>query len=201
MPLTHWVPSEKRWNDSAHRETTAAYPGQADDRKVALCIWLLATHPQSSLPDVERLAQDDPAMAAKQEGGTKITSNHLRQARKILGLTTSSRKRSPTKKAKGLSKIEKALLARFNESTDLIEAYVVQATALALVQEAFDKAKAALLAMPKEHAETLAEVDPKAAEILSAEGILGGDDAPAERRQGNEPQNTFVVWPSDEDRS
>jgi hypothetical protein len=205
MPQTEWVPSEKRWNDSAHRETTAAYPGRADDRKVALCVWILASDPNTALHEIERQAQGDSTIVAKEEGGQKITANHVRQARRILGLAAEAKRKPAAKKPKGLSKIERALLARFNESTALIDAYAKQAAALAQAQEAFAKAKAALVAMPLEHAETLAEVDPKAAEILNAEGVLGraaaaDSDGAAERGEPGEP-NTFVVWPGDDDRA
>lgn len=73
-----------------------------------------------------------------------------------------------------LSKTEKAVLARFQKSTDLFEEYKSAVNELTAAKQAVEATKQALHNMPQEHVATIAEVDPEAAELFRALGMLDG---------------------------
>jgi len=176
MPKSTWKPAEKDWGTLAHRETTQAFPEKALSRAVALCAWCYARDADTSAGDIEALAQRD-AEIPRAANGKKIGDQARRQARQILGLA--AKRRSTPRKGKdaNLSPIEKAILARFQESMGLVSRYVELADELAKAQEAFDAARAELREISADQAQTLADADPSAAQVLADEGILSGADS------------------------
>ena len=198
MPTNNCLPIEQSWSDLAHREIMVAFPGQLKSRAVALCVWVLARKPDATREEMELVADADPELESRGKDGKKISTHAVRQAKKILGLAggktggkTGASKRA--KKKPGLSKIQQAILDRYQESTALIDEYLDLADALALVNQAFEAAQVALRSMTREHALTLAEVDPRAARVLALEGILGEDEVTVT----DEP---YVVWPDEAER-
>ena len=71
----------------------------------------------------------------------------------------------PRKQPK-LSKTQRAILLRLKRSTALFEKYQQAGRDLAKAQSAFEKAREALKQIDPIHAETLAEADQEAAEVL-----------------------------------
>jgi len=176
MPKSDWKPVENSWGELAHRETMQVLHEEPGSRSVALCAWCYAQDPGCAAAVIEALAQCDPEIPATTASGKKVTAPDRRRAREILGLTAPGKKRSAarkTKKEPKLSAIEKAILARFQESMHLVAEYGRHADELTAALEAFESAKDALREIPPEHARTLADADPHAAAILSMEGILG----------------------------
>ena len=127
-----------------------------------------------SMDDIESLAKGDPDIPRTTSDGKKISAQAHRQARQMLGLASPSKKRSParkTKKEPRLSQIEKAILARFQASMDLVSEYTRAATELSDAEQAFAEARSALQEIPREQAQTLADADTHAAEVLASEGV------------------------------
>lgn len=190
-----WMPIEKDWGRMAQLETMQAFPEKPTSRAIALCVWCYARDPDSSASDIETLAQRDSEIPQTTADGKKISSHARRQARRILGLTTPTKKRSAprkTKKDPELSPIEKAVLARFQESMNLVSDYITLAAELSAAQEAFDAARNVLHEISPEHAQTLADADPQAAEILSQEGVLTDPDSSTAT-----PDAAPTVWPDE----
>jgi hypothetical protein len=90
-----------------------------------------------------------------------------------------SKKKSKSSKATGLSKSEKAVLARFQKSTDVFEEYMSAVQELAAAQDAVEMAQKALHDIPREHITTIADVDPDAAELFRSFGLYDGSPAPS----------------------
>ena len=175
MPKSDWKPVENSWGELAYRETMQALREEPASRGVALCAWCYAQDPGCAASLIEALAQRDLEIPATNTSGKKLTASDRRRAREILGLAAPAKKRSAarkTKKAPKLSAIEKAVLARFQESMHLVSEYARHADELTTALKAFESAKDALHEIPPEHARTLADADPHAEAILSMEGIL-----------------------------
>ena len=183
MPTPDWKPIETSWEGQpAYEEIMHAFGGKPTSRATALCVWCYAQDPDLPAGDIEALAQRDPEIPATTADGNKISSHARRQARQMLGLTTPTKKRGAprkTKKDPQLSAIEKAVLAGFRESMSLISDYVARAEDLSAAQAAFDVARNALCQIAPEHAQTLADADPQAAEVLSNAGVLADPDSTA----------------------
>ena len=180
MPKSDWKPVEKSWGELAQRETMQALSPKPGSRAIALCAWCYAQDPDHAANDVEALAQRDPEIPATTANGKKLGAADHRRAREILGLAAPAKKRSAarkTKKEPKLSAIEKAILARFQESMHLVSEYERHADELTAAQEAFETAKDALHEISLEQAQTLADADPHAEEILALEGILRAPDS------------------------
>ena len=85
-------------------------------------------------------------------------------------------KKSKSPKQTRLSKTEKALLARFQKSTDVFEKYKRTVKELAAAQAAVEMAQEALHDIPRDHITTIADVDPEAAELFRTLGLF--DESP-----------------------
>ena len=185
MPTPDWKPVETNWGGQlAHDEIMRAFEGKPTSRATALCVWCYAQDPDLPAGEIEALAQRDPDIPSTTADGKKISAHARSQARRMLGLATPTKKRSAprkTKKDPQLSAIEKAVLARLQESMNLVSDYVTLADELSAAQEAFDAARNALREISPEHAQTLADADPQAAEVLAKEGVLAGPDSTTAR--------------------
>ncbi len=193
MPKSDWKPNEMTWGELARLETVRAFPEKTGSRAIALCTWCLAQDPDMSLDDIESMAERDPDIPRTTADGKKISAHAQRQARQILGLASPGKKRSParkTKKEPKLSQIEKAILARYQESMDLVTEYTKAATELSDAQQAFEDARSALQEIPREQAQTLADADTHAAEVLASEGVLADPDPPTTALE-----SAPAVWP------
>ena len=203
MPRSNWNPIEKTWSESAYQEITQAFPEKRISRAVALCVWCYAQDPDASVNDIEAHAQGDLNLRGAADG-KKIGSHARRQARQVLGLT--GRKRSTSRKGRkdaNLSAIEKAILARFQESMSLVSEYVKLADELAAAQKAFDAARAALHEIPADQMQTITEADPDVAKVLMDEGILSATDSTppgvgatrADWSEGSSEARPADAWP------
>jgi hypothetical protein len=180
MPKTDWKPTQTTWSQRAHHETVEALGSAVGSRALALCAWSLARNPGVTAAEVEAVAGADVDIP-RSKGGKKIGADMLRQARRALGLSAPKKKKAATRKsgtAAQVASIEKAILAQFHKSMELVAEYARATSELAIAQKAFEASRGALRAIPREQAQTLAEADATASEILSREGVL--DDAKRE---------------------
>jgi hypothetical protein len=185
MLATEWEPIEKNWGDLAHQEIMTAFEGQLKTRAVALCVWHLAVEPEATPYELETLARRDPDIETRSDGA-KINAYSVRQARKILegkdGSGTKTERRKPDRRkparrkkkvvASALAKLDPQLVAKLQESAEIIDEFVHVSTELALIQATFAKAHRALLAIPHEDAIELADIEPNVAHVLARDGLL-----------------------------
>lgn len=83
-----------------------------------------------------------------------------------------SKARTGTRKGKGLSKMEKAILANFNDASKTIKAYKAAKQALAKAQRDLDKAGEKIRLIDPDKAKLLSQLDSQAASVLKDLGIL-----------------------------
>ncbi|HEX5051875.1 MAG TPA: hypothetical protein VFZ65_08900 [Planctomycetota bacterium] len=174
MPKTEWKPTRTTWSQLAHHETVEALGAAVSSRAIAVCAWSLANNPDATLADVEAVASADVDIP-RHKAGKKIDPDMLRQARRILGLSTPKKKRAAPRKSRTsaqVASIEKAILAQFHKSMELVAEYARTTGELAAARQAFEAAREALRAMPRDQAQTLADADTTAGEILAREGVL-----------------------------
>ena len=82
------------------------------------------------------------------------------------------KKRSGAGKGKGLSKMEKAILANFSDASKTIVAFKAAKKALAKAQRDLQKAGEQIRLIDPDKARLLSQLDPQAASVLKDLGVL-----------------------------
>jgi len=122
-----------------------------------------APAPQNAPPSQSLPAPQNPPAPQ-----TAQTTQH----RSTPATTPKSKKRSGTRKGKGLSKMEKAILSNFNDASKTIAAYKAAKKALAKAQRDLDKAGEQIQLIDPDKARLLSQLDPQAASVLKDLGVL-----------------------------
>lgn len=197
-PVGAWQPTTMEWGTIAFEETRMRFADPIANarhpRSQAFALWALSHDP---LLQGERLLSFGGSC-----GDDRPTGDEIDEALGALGLPPrpksipdpesssspqstpkssvnrkssprGSRKSSARRSGKQLSSMEKAILANFNEASQLITAYKAAKKEMEKAGKAFEKAGAELREVDRDKARLLAQFDPQAEAVLEELGVLG----------------------------